>query len=226
MKKMIKYIYLKLKYLKNKTTLKSYDVSLNTKMGKYCLIGKNTKIDCNVIVGDFTYFNSEYHWIMIESNTKIGKFCSIAPGVTIGLGNHNYNNVTTHPFLYNKYYLKKLTSKDIMLHQDGLLDQNKTTIIGNDVWIGMNANIKRGVTVGNGAIIAMGSIVTKDVPPYAIVAGVPAKIIKYRFSEEDINFLQSHEWWNWDQSYLLKNYDKLYDISELKKIADILESEL
>lgn len=213
-KKIINTQVLKIKNYDKKSKIDSYNVSLNTKIGKFCLIGKNVKISENVEVGDFTYFNSSNNWSIIESNTVIGKFCSIAPGVIIGLGNHNYHNVSTHPFLYNDYYIKKITKKKVNLLQDGLVDKNLKTIIGNDVWIGMNACIKRGIKIGNGAVIGMNAVVTKDVPEFAIVGGVPAKVISYRFTKEEINFINENPWWNWNNEELLNNYKLLYDINK------------
>lgn len=216
-KKIINYYVIKIRNIKNKTIIKSHNISPTVKFGRFNLVGKRTQIGNNVLIGDFTYFNSDKNWIIIEDNTIIGKYCSFAPGVVIGVGNHDYTKVTTHPILYNSYYLNKISHGNIQLLCDGLKDKNEKTIIGNDVWIGMNANIKRGVTIGDGAVIAMGAIVTKDVPPYAVVAGVPARIIKYRFSEKNIDFLMSHKWWNWDDAKLIKDYKYLYNIDTYKK---------
>ena len=217
-KKLIKKIILGIKYNNKHCCIKSYDISTDVKLGECCLIGKKTKISSNVEIGKFTYFNPDEHWIIIESNTKIGSFCSIAPGVTVGLGNHKLDNISTHPFLYNNYYLEKITDGEIKLKQTGLIDSDKSTIIGNDVWIGMNANIKRGIKIGNGAVVAMGAIVTKDVPNYAIVAGVPAKVIGYRFEKEDIEFLEQNPWWDWSNEKLIQQLDSLYNIEDYKKV--------
>lgn len=215
-KKIVKTLLLKLKFRKNKSEIKSYNISSNIEIGRFCLIGKNVQISDNVKIGDFTYFNSNKNWSIIESNITIGKFCSIAPGVIIGLGNHNYHNVTTHPILYNNYYMKKMTKENKELKQTGLIDTDVQTIIGNDVWIGMNACIKRGVKIGDGAIIGMNAVVTKDVPPFAIVGGVPAKVISYRFKEEDIKLIINNPWWDWNYDDLLKNYIYLYDIEKYR----------
>lgn len=93
------------------------------------------------------------------------------------------------------------------------------TTIGNDVWIGWGVLIKGGVTIGNGAVIGARSVVTKDVPPYAVVAGVPAKVIKYRFEQEKIDLLQQLQWWNWDIDRIYENLDRLknFDPTLLQK---------
>ncbi len=175
------------------------------KLGKCVKIGKNVEIGNNVEIGDYSYINTNKNWSTIESNVKIGKFCSIGPNVTIALGNHNYNFITTHPILYNKKY-------KFISNNHGLDDKMEKTIIGNDVWIGANSNIKRGIKIGNGVVIAMNSVVTKDVPDYAIVAGVPAKIIKYRFDEKQIDVLLKSKWWDNDEEILKKQIERFYNI--------------
>ncbi len=212
-----KYIVI-LKMNSRKTKIKSIHFNIDTIFGKYCFIGKGTYILSNVKIGDFSYFNTDSGNIYINSNVEIGKFCSISSGVIIGAGNHDYKSLTTHPILYNDYYINLINKNNKGLSKKGLFDNDKKTIIGNDVWIGLNANIKRGIKVGNGAVIGMGAIVTKDVPDYAIVVGVPAKIIGYRFKEEDINFLNKTKWWNSNYSFLAENIDCFYTLENFKKI--------
>ncbi|MDD7568929.1 MAG: CatB-related O-acetyltransferase [[Actinobacillus] rossii] len=204
---------LKLRQWKNKTIIKSPYIGKQFSCGKYCIINKGTYIADNVEIGNFTYTNSSVSNVIIENNVKIGHFCSIAPGVMIALGNHYTQFVTTHPILYDPYYIKKM-GKYFDLKVNGLMDKDLETVIGNDVWIGARAIIKRGVKISDGAIIASGSIVTKDVPAYAIVAGVPAKVIKYRFSEKQINHLQKIDLiWNLPDDDIVKNLYKYYNIS-------------
>jgi len=150
-----------------------------------------------------------FTWVPDEI-VKIGKYCSIAENVVIlGGGNHNYINITTHPFK---------TFKNESLNVKDLNTSRKTTVIGNDVWIGMNALILGGVTIGDGTVIGAGSVVTKDVPPYVIVAGNPAKIIKYRFTDEQIKHLLEIKWWDWPDEQIEKNIDMFYiDINEFIK---------
>jgi virginiamycin A acetyltransferase len=138
-------------------------------------------------VGDFSYSGP----FDVFMHTEIGKFCSLSWGVTIGPGNHSYNRITSHDFLYNEYYGIKPVGATVPY--DRFI---KKSVIGNDVWIGANSTILRGVVVGDGAVIGANSIVTKDVPPYAIVVGNPAKLVKYRFSKKIIEQLMRIEWWN------------------------------
>jgi acetyltransferase-like isoleucine patch superfamily enzyme len=157
----------------------------------------------NVSLGDFTYIakNSGI------SHAQIGKFCSIGDNVKIGLAYHPVNLVSTHPSFYLKY--KKLP----FFAETSLFDVYKTVHIGNDVWIGTNSIVMGGIVIGNGAIVAAGSIVTKDVEPYSIVGGNPAKIIKYRFDDKTIAALNKIEWWNKDTTWIKHNYKKFLDLS-------------
>lgn len=154
----------------------------------------NDSILCNVSLGDYSYVGGNCK-IM---NSTIGKFCSIGPSVWIGgLPSHPLNLKSTFPGFYQKnsnYY-------GVEPEYEYTESEFRPVIIGNDVWIGARAMIMDGVTVGDGAVIAAGAVVTKDVPPYAIVGGVPARIIKYRFSEKRIQEMQDSMWWN-DKKYV------------------------
>ncbi len=125
---------------------------------------------------------------------KIGNYCSIAANCTFVLSNHLTNRVTTSPY----------TPRHLFPHKQGNVSSfvRGDIIIDNDVWIGANVTIVDNVRIGNGAVIAAGSVVTKDVPPYAIVGGNPARVIKYRFNDELIKGLLETEWWNMDDSVL------------------------
>lgn len=185
-----------------------------SRMGHFSSVGDHTKMDFSTI-DDYVRvdrFNHLFHAKLgchsytgqntVIMHAEIGKFCSVSWGVTIGPANHSYERISTHSFLYNSV--------------DGLRPENEeaaydrfTTkcIIGNDVWIGTGATILRNVNIGSGAIVGAGAVVTKDVPPYAIAVGVPAKIVKYRFSDEIIEKLLRLEWWNWDDEMIRENYE-------------------
>jgi len=153
--------------------------------------------------------------------TRIGRYCSISTNLQLVLGNHpRHTHVSTHPVFYGKedftglnynvdYDYKKFK------YVDGFED--RLLVIGHDVWIGSDVKIMNGIKVGDGAIIGAGAVVVKDVPPFAIVGGVPAKIIKYRFSEEDIKYLLELKWWEKDIAWIKDNAKYFNDVKELKK---------
>jgi hypothetical protein len=127
---------------------------------------------------------------------KIGKYCSIATNCTFILSNHDASLVTTSPCNFKSVFSHGVGNPSSFSRGD--------IVIGNDVWIGANVTIVDNVTIGNGAVIAAGSIVTKNVPAYAIVGGNPARIIKYRFTEEQITALETIQWWNFDEGVMRK----------------------
>ena len=152
---------------------------------------------------------------------NIGRFTSIAPGVKVISGIHptTYPFVSTCPILYSTMkqcgftFARKQMFKEFKYADN---EEKYPVIIGNDVWIQTNAMIISGVTIGDGAIVMAGAVVTKDVPPYAIVAGIPAKIIKYRFSEEDINYLKKLQWWNKDIEWVQEHWELFCNFDILK----------
>ncbi len=172
-------------------------------------------------IGRYTY---GYEGLLQEypMASSIGRYSSINGTARIW-NNHPINYITTHPFLdyplfykwdsyesrrnnvnkYGKYY-------NNAVFENSPLRDNREVVIGNDVWIGANVIILPGVKIGNGAIIAAGAVVTKDVEPYAIVGGVPAKLIKYRFKKEEINQLEEIKWWNWSIEEIERNIELFY----------------
>lgn len=144
----------------------------------------------NYEIGDFSYGNPKVHSWGEDSKLTIGKFCSIGKNVNIYLGGeHNTKCISTYPF---NNFLNSF--KNINQHPFSKGDVN----IGNDVWIGESVTISSGVTIGDGAVIGLNSLVTKDVAPYSIVGGNPAKLIRYRFDESTINSLLNIKWWDKD----------------------------
>ena len=148
-------------------------------------------------IGDYTYGLPQIFKLEETSQFEIGKFCSIANDVKIFLdGEHETNNISTYPFGYFKGFtsLKKYRTKS-----------KGKIIIGNDVWIGYGVTILSGVNIGNGAVIGARSLIVNDVPPYTIVGGVPAKIIKKRFDDKTIEKLEKLKWWNWSDKKIQEN---------------------
>ncbi len=184
----------------------------------HCNLSNNVRVDRNNFLlhtrmGDYSY-TGQFTVIM---HSEIGKFCSISWGVTIGAGEHDYNKLTTHDFLYNKQY--ELNKGDISYDRF-----EKPLKIGSDVWIGANATVIRGVCIGNGAVVGANSVVTKDVPPYAIVAGCPARIVKYRFSEKIISRLEQLEWWDLPPQ-VIKDSFELFSSNDIDLAIQKLEME-
>ena len=178
-----------------------------------------------VKIGAYTYFMSA----RIRVKTSIGRFCSIARDIVIGEPNHPLNWLSTSPIQYkidNKWDKHKslLDFKLIEIPRES----NKVLFgsscsIGNDVWIGDRVTILRDVKISDGAVIASGAVVTKDVPPYAIVGGVPAKVIRYRFDEETIKKLLSLKWWDFDVKFLSGlPFDDIHEC--IKKLEELKAS--
>ncbi|WP_198001436.1 CatB-related O-acetyltransferase [Nibribacter ruber] len=150
----------------------------------------------NIRVGNSTAINGPNTLLISKINSiNIGAYCSIAANVTIQEYNHNFDTIST-------YYINK---KIFMAGEDPDIFSKGDIVIGNDVWIGAHSIVLSGVTIGNGAIIGANSVVTKDLPPYSIAVGTPAKVIKYRFEPEIIEKLQQIQWWNWDKDKFNKN---------------------
>jgi Acetyltransferase (isoleucine patch superfamily) len=175
----------------------------NEKIPSLCYI-KNVIKNPNIIVGDFTYYDDvngaeqfekhvTHHYNFIGDKLIIGKFCQIAKGVEFVMNgaNHRMNCASTYPFyIMGGDWGNALApvAKELPLKGD--------TVVGNDVWIGQNTTILPGVHIGDGAIIGLNSVVARDVPPYTIVAGNPAKIIRKRFDDELIDLLLKLKWWD------------------------------
>lgn len=161
---------------------------------------KRMSISHSLFLGAFSYAVSGFYFA-----TRIGRYCSFGEEVQIGRHSHPMHWISTSPFFYQDYQqiLDMELPANLSLKSDGdfsnssLPVQLKHTHIGNDVWIGHGAFILPGVNIGNGAVIAAMSVVTKDVPAYSIVGGSPAKIIRYRFATEQILKLEASAWWEY-----------------------------
>ena len=193
--KCIRHIYNLRKFNKNNdVTIESRQASLKAKYGKKVRVVKNSYIDADTEIGDYSYVNKNSSL----ENCVIGKFCSISSGVFINPYEHDYNMLTTHPIIRN-----------------GVSDNSrKKVIIGNDVLISLNVIITSGVKIGDGAVIGAGAVVTKDVEPYEIVGGVPAKHIKWRFEEKKIKKILKEKWWDWSEEKINKNIEYLKNKTE------------
>lgn len=208
---MIKTVIKKLFFLYKKFLLKKTNVFIeknvsfkNTKFKGFNRICKNSLID-NSIIGKFSYIG----WNSTIRNAEIGSYCSIAPFVEIIYGTHPINLISTHPIFYSNRkqcgysFLNKSKIDEFNL----IGKNNKSIIIENDVWIGYGVKIIEGIRISNGAVVLAGSVVTRDVEPYSIVGGVPAKFIKYRFDDEERKILEEIKWWDRDQIWIEKNFE-------------------
>ncbi|WP_392564186.1 CatB-related O-acetyltransferase [Orbus wheelerorum] len=178
----------------------------NIKISKLANVLNHSTIAYNCSIDDYSY---TAFYCLVGPDSKIGKYCSIAHNTYIGADSHPTIWLSTHPF------------------QHYSIGKNCDAIIGSvtvehDVWIGANTVILAGLNIGSGAIIAAGAVVTKDVPPYAIVGGVPAKIIKYRFSHEIIDQLLELRWWDFSADTLRDNKIEFRDINKaIKQIQEL-----
>lgn len=161
-------------------------------------------------VGKYTY---NFQQLCKKSSpvAAIGAFSSISENVQYSKANHPMDRVSTHPFSYMSNYAFCDVSKPELMPKSGVI------VIGHDVWIGRDTTILTNVTIGTGAVVAAGAVVTKDVPPYAIVGGVPAHVIRYRFPQETIDKLLASKWWTWTDEKIKQNIDLFADHTLFEK---------
>ncbi|MCQ2960638.1 MAG: CatB-related O-acetyltransferase [Bacteroidales bacterium] len=173
------------------------------KHGKNIRIAQPSQLR-NVAIENYTYIGQNANIY----GTEIGKFCSIGPNFVCGIGSHPTNGLSTAPMFYSA----ENRSNGTTLCKQTKFEERSKVQIGNDVFIGANVFVLNGIKIGNGVIIGAGAVITKDIPNYAIVAGVPAKIIKYRFTESQIEKLQKIQWWNFSENKLTEVEHYFYDV--------------
>lgn len=207
------------------------DVVFPNEYGTTCFL-KNVITAPNIIVGDYTYYddpvdptgfehnNVLFNWPEFGDRLIIGKFCAIASGVQfiMGSANHRMNSISTYPF----HVFGGIWEENTPPHLSQLPFKGDT-VIGNDVWIGRESVILPGVHVGDGAIIAANSVVSKDIEPYTLVGGNPAKPIRKRFDEELVSMLLTLRWWDFPPEKLADFLPVLCD-SDLSKVKTIIEN--
>jgi len=175
-------------------------------LGTYTDVGPNCSVR-ESSMGDYSYLASNVSMVW----TTVGNFCSIAAYTRINPGNHPTWRVTTSHSTYRRkqYGLDEVDDTEFFEWR-----KSHPCEIGHDVWIGHNVTVLAGVKIGTGACIGAGAVVTKDIPPYAIAVGVPAKVIRYRFDEETIERITATEYWNWSREKLETNFADLRNVDE------------
>lgn len=169
-------------------------------------------------IDDYSYIGQDARLI----HAHVGKFCSLAGDGAYGMGSHSLDYIST-----SSLFTSSRNGTRIKWTDKASFEEYEEIYIGNDVWVGTRVLIMGGVTVGNGAVVAAGAVVTKDVPPYAIVGGVPARVIKYRFPEEVIQKLEASQWWTLDDETLRYNinlFQKPLEGDNLERLVELCKN--
>lgn len=174
------------------------DIGVNTAISSDSVLATGTRVGCDCVLSSVRLGRYSYCVNRVSmSNVEVGAFTSIASNVKIGLFEHPTKGyISTFPGFH---FLWKATP---FLDRPKPFAVQRKTYIGNDVWLGDSAIVLSGRKIGNGAIVAAGAVVTKDVPPYAVVGGIPARIMRFRYDEQKIRLLESIKWWNWGEGRL------------------------
>lgn len=213
------YLRLYLRIIKNQTIGKNAKISFSSFLEGKNSIGENCKFTASRLgFGSYISDNSNL------KNVRIGKYCSIGPNVVTIHGTHPTKNfVSTHPAFFSTdlHFRPSYTTSQLFKEEADRINHNEpyTTAIGNDVWIGASVNILEGIKIGDGCIIASCALVNKDVPPYSIVGGLPAKLIRKRFEQEEIEFLLTFKWWEQPEKWIKTNATLFTDIKKFMETA-------
>ena len=204
----------------------------NPKISNLSFVSANNRIDPRAVIYRMVKMKSSsigrYSYVGNDTDVEcadIGQFCSISDHCRIGMGGHTLSHISSCPL-----FTQRINGcQEQWVDQDIHAVEEKRAVLGNDVWVGSHVLINGGVTVGHGAVIGAGAVVVKDVPPYAIVGGVPAKVIRYRFSPEIIEKLLELQWWNLPDE-TLKDHIALFQqdnftVEDLAQFMDIIENE-
>lgn len=215
MKRLLKFLVLKIKLHGKLKFDFSNNISLNSIFEGANKIYRNVSFSGRMGYGSYIADNGNIHG-------EVGRFTSIGPNVACNPGTHPYTYpyASTCPLFFSNRKQNGMSWVDEVKFTELRYVKGTTDVvrIGSDCWIGQNVFIVGGVTVGDGAVVLAGAVVTKDVPPYSIVGGIPAKIVQYRYSIPDITFLLEKKWWNKDIEWLRKNKDAFLDFSRLKTL--------